>query len=48
MISDNDVIEFELYGYFNKVKITEVPKRNVSKVKAPEFYEILERDKLEL
>ena len=48
MISDNDVIEYELYGYFNKVKITKVPKINVSKVKAPEFYQILERNKLEL
>ena len=43
-----DLIEYELYGYYNKIKITEVPKRNVSKVKAPEFYEILERGKLEL
>ncbi len=48
MIVDNDIIEYELYGYYNKIKIIEVPKRNVSKVKAPEFYEILERDKLEL
>ena len=48
MIVDNDIIDYELYGYFNKIKITEVPKGNVSKVKAPEFYEILEREKLEL
>lgn len=48
MIVDNDIIEYELYGYFNKIKITEVPKGNVSKIKAPEFYEILERSKLEL
>jgi len=48
MIANNDIIEYELYGYFNKIKITEVPKGNVSKVKAPEFYEILERSKLEL
>ncbi len=47
-IIDNDIIEYELYGYFNKVKITEVPISNVSKVKAPEFYQILERGKLEL
>ena len=48
MIIENDIIEYELYGYYNKIKILEVPKGNVSKVKAPEFYEILERDKLEL
>ena len=47
-IVDNDIIEYELYGYYNKIKITEVPKGNVSKVKAPEFYEILGRNKLEL
>jgi ribosomal 50S subunit-recycling heat shock protein len=47
-IVDDDIIEYELYGYFNKVKITEVPIRNVSKAKAPEFYEILEREKLDL
>lgn len=48
MIVDNDIIDYELYGYFNKIKITEVPKGNVSKAKAPKFYEILERGKLEL
>ncbi len=48
IIADNDIIEYELYGYYNKIKITEVPRRNVSKVKAPEFYKILERGKLEL
>ena len=48
MIVDNDIIEYELYGYFNKIKIIEVPKGNVAKVKAPEYYEILERGKLEL
>ena len=48
MIIDNDIIDYELYGYYNKIKIIEVPKRNVSKAKAPEFYEILDRGKLEL
>ena len=47
-IVDNDIIEYELYGYYNKVKISKVPIRNVSKAKAPEFYEILERGKLEI
>ncbi|MCF7858873.1 MAG: RNA-binding protein [Candidatus Cloacimonetes bacterium] len=45
---NEDIIEYELYGYLNKIRIIEVPKGNVSKAKAPEFYEILERRKLEL
>jgi len=48
MIVNDDIIDFELYGYFNKIKITKVPKGNVSKAKAPEYYEILTRDKLDL
>jgi len=48
MIIDNDIIDYKLYGYYNKIKIIEVPKGNVSKARAPEFYEILERNKLEL
>ena len=48
MIIDNDIIDYELYGYYNRIKIIEVPMRNVSKAKAPEFYEILDRGKLEL
>lgn len=47
-IVNEDIIEYELYGYLNKIRIIEVPKGNVSKDKAPEFYEILERKKLEL
>ena len=47
-IVDDDIIEYELYGYFNKVRITKIPIRNVSKAKAPEFYEILERETLDL
>ena len=42
-----DLIEYELYGYYNKLKIVEVPKGNVSKVSAPTFYEFSEREKLE-
>ena len=47
-VVDDDLIEYELYGYYNKIKITEIPKINVPKAKAPEFYEILERSKLKL
>lgn len=47
-VNDGDVVEYQLYGYFNKLRITTVPQGNVSKNNAPEFYEILEREKLEI
>jgi ribosome-associated heat shock protein Hsp15 len=47
-VHDEDIIEYQLYGYFNKLRITTVPKGNVSKNNAPEFYKILERKKLEI
>jgi len=47
-IVNEDIIEYQLYGYTNKIMIKKVPKGNVSKDKAPEYYEILERRKLEL
>ena len=47
-ITDGDEIEYSLYGYRNLLKIKEVPQGNVSKVKAPSFYEFIEREKLEL
>ena len=48
IINDSDEIEYELYGFYNKLKIIEVPKGNVSKANAPEYYEILERKKLDI
>lgn len=47
-VHDEDIIEYQLYGYFNKLRIITVPKVNVSKSNATEFYEILEREKLDL
>jgi len=47
-VHDGDIIEYQLYGYFNKLRITTVPKGNVSKNSSPEFYEILEREKLKI
>ncbi|HCX73189.1 MAG TPA: RNA-binding protein [Candidatus Cloacimonas sp.] len=47
-VSAGDVIDYELYGYKNRLKITRVPKGNVSKEQAPEYYEVLERQKLEV
>ena len=45
-IAAEDIVEYELYGYYNKLKILEVPKGNVSKTNAPKFYEFIERKKL--
>lgn len=47
-VNAGDVLEYELYGYKNRLKITKVPKGNVSKSQAPEHYEVLEREKLEV
>lgn len=47
-VTDGDIIEYQLYGYFNKIKILEIPKGNVSKENASKFYEILEREKLDI
>jgi len=47
-VSAGDEIEYSLYGYNNLIKIKEIPKGNVSKNIAPEFYEFLERKKLDL
>jgi len=47
-ICENDVIKFQLYGYKNKIKIIQIPKGNVSKNNATDFYKIMEREKLEI
>ena len=47
-VNDGDIIEYKLYGYFNKLRIITVPQGNVSKNNAPQFYEIIEREKLEI
>ena len=47
-VNDGDIIEYKLYGYFNKLRITTVPQGNVSKNNASQFYEIIEREQLEI
>ena len=42
-IKKNDVIEYQLYGYKNQIKIIEIPQGNVSKNNALDFYEILKK-----
>ncbi len=48
LVKEGDVLEYEIYGFKNIIEINTIPKGNVSKVKAPEFYTIIERTKLDL
>ncbi len=48
VVSAGDEIEYSLYGYNNLIKIIEIPKRNVSKSKAPEFYQFIWREELQI
>lgn len=43
-----DMIEYSLSGYRNLLKIKEVPKGNIPKNLATDYYEFLEREKLDL
>jgi len=45
-VFQDDVVEYQIYGYLTKIKILEIPKGNVSKVNAARFYEIIERNEL--
>ena len=47
-VSEGDIIEYEIYGFKNVIKINSIPTGNVSKVKAPEYYTPIERTKLDL
>jgi ribosomal 50S subunit-recycling heat shock protein len=46
-VKSGDIISFTLSGYKTIVKIISLPTGNVSKKNAPEYYEILERSKLD-
>jgi ribosome-associated heat shock protein Hsp15 len=46
-VFSDDTIEYTLYGYKNVIKILEVPMGNVPKNKAPQYYEIVKREKIE-
>ncbi len=48
LVNDNDLIEYQIYGFINHIKIISVPKGNVSKKNALEFYEIISREKIDL
>jgi len=44
-VFEDDVVEYQIYGYLTKIRILEIPKGNVSKINAAKFYEIIERIK---
>ena len=46
-VNENDTIEFELYSIKTLVKITKIPKGNVSKKNATDYYEIIYRKKID-
>ncbi len=45
-VRDNDIIEYEIYGYKSKVRILEIPKGNVSKKNAAKYYEFISKYKM--
>lgn len=42
-VKTGDEIEYTVFGNYTKLQIKDIPKGNVSKVQAPEYYEILDR-----
>ena len=46
-VKESDIISFQIYGYQTSFRLLEIPKGNVSKAKAPTFYEMIERKKIE-
>jgi ribosomal 50S subunit-recycling heat shock protein len=44
-VIEDDVIEYCVFGNYYKIVIREIPKGNVAKTKAPEFYSLLEKYK---
>ncbi len=48
LVAAGDILVYTLYGWKNTLEITQVPDGNVSKKNAPEFYKILEREKLDI
>ena len=46
IINSGDLLEFELYGSKITVKITDVPKGNVAKSSATNYYEMISKEKL--
>jgi ribosome-associated heat shock protein Hsp15 len=47
-VNEGDIVEFQIFGHFNKVMILEIPKGNVSKNNAPDFYKVLEKRNMKI
>lgn len=47
-VVENDILEYSIFGNFFKVRIIDIPKGNVAKSKAPDYYSLLEHYKLEI
>jgi len=48
IVNDNDIIKFSVYGYNTTVKVLQVPTGNVSKKTALDYYETIDREKIDL
>jgi len=47
-VSTNDIVEYSIFGNYFKLKVIDIPNGNVSKTKAPEFYEMIKKYKLDI
>jgi len=47
-VHEGDIIRYSVYGYDTVLRIVKIPKGNVSKKSAGEYYEVLVREKLDL
>lgn len=47
-VKADDLVNYELSGYKTEIKIIEIPRGNVSKKNAAQFYELICREKLTL
>ncbi len=45
-IKSGDLIDYDLFGYQTELRIVNLPEGNVAKKDAPEYYEILKREKV--
>ena len=47
IVKENDLLQYTIYGYTTKLKITKIPTSNVSKKNAADYYEVISRQKLD-
>ena len=46
-VKDDDLLEYSIYGYKTKLKLTKIPQGNVSKKNSAEYFELISREKIE-